>query len=137
MKLKRSQYEHIPPSDVELAWLAGIWEGEGCWQHKKGRTRLFENGRTYTEKDYLRIAVQMTDKDIVDRVAYIMDRRTVTKTDVPSKRKLGRKPLYTFALSGKPAILWTNLMLPHLGIRRQEKVQMIYETIDTELVWIQ
>ena len=137
MKLKRSQYQHTPSTEVELAWISGIWEGEGCWQYKKARDRYnHRNGKTYTQSPELRMSIQMVDKDIVDRVAKIMDNRTVTYTHVPSKKEKGWKPLYTFSIGGKSAILWTNLMKPYLGKRRMEKIETIYENIDTELIWL-
>ena len=137
MKLKRSQYEHIPPTEVELAWISGIWEGEGCWQYKKARERYNQkNGKTYTAKPEMLMSIQMSDKDIIDRVAKIMDNRTATFTHVPSKKAKGWKPLYTFSIRGKAAVLWTNLMKPYLGERRMEKIEMIYENIDTELLWL-
>lgn len=137
MKLKRSQYEHTPPSEIELAWISGIWEGEGCWQYKKPRERFNKkNGKTYTAKPEMLMSIQMTDKDIIDRVSKIMDNRTATYTHVPSKKAKGWKPLYTFSIRGKAAVLWTNLMKPYLGERRMERIEMIYENIDTELIWL-
>jgi hypothetical protein len=32
--------------------------------------------------------------------------------------------------------IWTNLMNPYLGKRRIEKIETIYENIDTELIWL-
>ena len=137
MKLKRSQYEHNPPSEIELAWISGIWEGEGCWQYKKARERYnHRNGKNYTSKPEMLMSIQMTDKDIIDRVSKIMDGRNSTFTHVPSKKVKGWKPLWTFSIRGKAAVLWTNLMKPYLGERRLEKIGMIYENIDTELLWL-
>jgi len=136
MKLKRSQYQHNPPTEMELAWISGIWEGEGCWEYKKPRVRNYSNGKTYTQSPELRMSIQMTDEDIVNRVAKIMDNRSVTYTHVPSKKEKGWKPLYTFSIRGKSAVLWTNLMKPYLGKRRMEKIETIYENINTELIWL-
>jgi hypothetical protein len=82
------------------------------------------------------MSIQMTDKDIIDRVSKIMDGRNSTFTHVPSKKVKGWKPLWTFSIRGKAAVLWTNLMKPYLGERRLEKIGMIYENIDTELLWL-
>ena len=46
---KGTIYEHREPTETELAWVTGIWEGEGSWSYKKGRTRTFANGKTYTD----------------------------------------------------------------------------------------
>lgn len=137
MKLKRSQYQHTPPTELELAWISGIWEGEGCWQYKKARDKYnHRNGKTYTAKPEMLMSIQMIDKDIIDRVAKIMDNRTSTFTHTPKKKAQGWKPLYTFSIRGKAAVLWTNLMNPYLGKRRIEKIETIYENIDTQLIWL-
>ena len=132
MKLKRAQYHHNPPTETELAWLCGIWEGEGTWQFKKARSRLCKKmNKSYVDKEHMRMSIQMTDEDIMLRVAKIMDGRKITYTDTPKHRELGQKPIWTLHITGKPAILWTELMLPYLGERRKQKIKTIFEQIDT------
>ena len=78
---KGTIYEHRQPTEVELAWLTGIWEGEGSWIYRKSRTRTYSNGKVYTESPYLKMQIQMTDKDVMERVSEIMDGRKITYTD--------------------------------------------------------
>ena len=128
---KGTIYEHREPTETELAWVTGIWEGEGSWSYKKGRTRTFANGKTYTEKDYLSMSMSMTDQDVMERVAAIMDGRKITYTDGgPVHKAAGQKPTYYINLQGEAAKRWTELMKPYLGNRRKEKYQMIMEKLN-------
>lgn len=128
---KGTIYEHREPTETELAWITGIWEGEGSWSYKKGRTRTFPNGKIYTEKDYLVMKMSMTDQDIVERVAVIMDGRKITWSDGgPVHKAAGQKPVYSISLQGEAAKRWTELMKPYLGNRRREKYEMIMEKLN-------
>tara|TARA_S200002703_G_scaffold43792_2_gene38139 strand:- start:894 stop:1307 length:414 start_codon:yes stop_codon:yes gene_type:complete len=128
---KGTIYEHREPTDVELAWLTGIWEGEGSWSYKKGRTRTFTNGKTYTEKPYIRMQMSMTDEDVMERVSDIMDGRKITSYDGGPKHKSnGVKPCWIITLQGEAAQRWTDLMKPYLGNRRREKYDLIMEKVN-------
>lgn len=128
---KGTIYEHREPTDTELAWLCGIWEGEGSWVYKKGRTRTFPNGKTYTEKSHLRMCMCMTDQDIMERVGAIMDGRSITYSDGGPKHKAaGQKPIYHINIQGEAATRWTELMKPYLGNRRREKYDLIMEKLN-------
>ncbi len=128
---KGTIYEHREPTETELAWITGIWEGEGSWSYKKGRTRTFSNGKTYTEKDFLIMKMSMTDQDVMERVATIMDGRKITWSDGgPVHKAAGQKPCYHISLQGEAAIRWTELMKSYLGNRRREKYEMIMEKLN-------
>ena len=128
---KGTRYKHRKPTEVELAWLTGIWEGEGSWSYKKGRTRTFPNGKTYTEKSYLQMKMCMTDKDVMERVGEIMDGRTITYSDGgPVHKAAGQKPVYHISLQGEAASRWTELMKPYLFSRRLEKYDLIMEKVN-------
>jgi len=134
MKIKGTKYKHIPPTETDLAWLCGIWEGEGCWYYKKERRKPHTNGKVYIEKSHLRMSLQMTDEDIMLRVAKIMDGRKITYTDGGKAHKeVGQKPYYCFSVGGEPAHFWTELMLPYLGKRRKEKYFMLCEKLNEHL----
>ena len=128
---KGTIYEHREPTDTELAWLTGIWEGEGSWSYKKGRTRTFPNGKVYTEKPYLKMCMSMTDQDIMERVGAIMDGRGITHSDGgPVHKAAGQKPCYIISLQGEAAERWTEHMKPYLGNRRREKYNLIMEKLN-------
>jgi len=127
---KGTIYEHRQPTEVELAWLAGIWEGEGSWGYKKGRTRTYPTGKVYTGSPFLKMQIQMTDKDVMERVSEIMDGRKITYTDTPAHRAAGQKPIWSLSLQGEAAFRWTELMKSFLGNRRKEKFEFIMEQVN-------
>jgi hypothetical protein len=128
---KGSIYEHTKPTEVELAWLSGVWEGEGSWSYKKGRTRTFANGKTYTEKPYIKMCMCMTDQDVMERVGAIMDGRKITYNEGgPVHKAAGQKPVYVISLQGESAQYWTELMKPFLGNRRRDKYELIMEKVN-------
>lgn len=99
---------------LDIAWLAGILEGEGSFMLK---TKRGFNGT-------ISISLQMTDKDIVDRCAKILNTKVYgpyiskqTKLDGSSK-----KETYLLNVFGSNAASWMMTLFSFLGIRRQEKV---------------
>jgi hypothetical protein len=96
-------------------------------------TKLGEK-KVYIEKSHLRMGLQMTDEDIMSRVASIMDGRKITYTDGgPVHKAAGQKPTYCLTVGGEPAHFWTELMLPYLGKRRKEKYFMLCEKLNEHL----
>jgi len=87
---------------VDIAWLTGLLEGEGI---------LGMSGRS------ILIAVNMTDRDIIERAASLMDGHVY---DLPIRAH--RKPQWRAQLKGPRAAGWMT-MYPLLGTRRREQVQ--------------
>lgn len=95
-------------TEAQIAWLAGILEGEGCW--------------TTASNEYnLRIAVKMTDKDIIQRLHDITGVGTLN--DNQPREKPHHKQAYCWFVSKATDVLWvTELVYPWLGERRQAKI---------------
>lgn len=90
----------------EIAWIAGILEGEGSFSFRE------RNGCAC-------IALQMTDKDVVERVRDIMwPSRSVRENSRPAPYK----GLYLFMLTGISAIQWMMTILPLMGSRRRKQI---------------
>ncbi len=90
-----------------LHWLAGLLEGEA----------YFSDGiPSYPNRRY--IAVQMTDKDIVARMANLFDTKYVLVPPAKAHWKLA----YKFTLSGRRAVQLMKLVYPLMGMRRQQKI---------------
>lgn len=53
-------------SDIEIAWMAGLLEGEGCFTAEGGQRARFR---------YPRITLGMTDRDVVERASVLFDAR--------------------------------------------------------------
>ena len=93
-------------TEIELSWLAGLLEGEGCFSHRKDR------GVPVVE-------VKMTDLDVINRVAQLMGR---TVTPIPAGRE-GYQPQYRARIQGEPARELMRLLKPYMGQRRAARIE--------------
>lgn len=103
-------------TDMELGWLAGVFEGEGCvtasWPH--GHLQ-------YQAK------VEMSDEDIVRRFHQVIGVGTVrAKRSYPYEiSKDGRpwKPMWTWVIGTQEGLLnFCALLQPMMGTRRAAKM---------------
>jgi hypothetical protein len=90
---------------IDIAWVAGIVEGEGTI------------GLVGATKKYPRISVDMTDKDIVHRLGVLWN----VPVSSYAPRKNGTKPYYKVQLFNQRAIEWLLTLYTFLGTRRREK----------------
>jgi hypothetical protein len=100
-------------SSKDIAWVAGILEGEGSFQ-------LTNEGRSP------RIALSMTDKDIIERFRSIVD-NTLTITIASDKRKETYKDNYRLTVNGSLAVEWMMTVYCLMGIRRRAKIKEILD----------
>jgi hypothetical protein len=97
---------------VEIAWAAGLYEGEG--------TMFLSNGGHYPI-----CAVAMTDKDVLDKFRAIVGMGNVCG---PYKYVDNHTPIYRWKVGG-----WlrcqriTDLFWDHLGERRQDQINSVYQ----------
>lgn len=87
-------------------WLAGLLEGEGCFDLHRGK--------------YPRVRVGMSDRDVVGRAATLFG----------SKVRLSLKPrpnsaMWHAEISGSKAERVMNEILPYMGARRSAKIAEI------------
>lgn len=93
-------------TQIELAWLAGLLEGEGC----------FNIG---SDKYPVGIALAMTDEDIVSTVAGWWN----VSYNSPKTQKEHHKQSYRCAIRGKSAVDLMVILLPFMGERRSTQIQ--------------
>lgn len=92
-------------STLDIAWVAGLLEGEGYFHfHKTARGP--------------HIALSMTDRDVVEKAAVLLGSRV--RTYLP--RRPNRKPLYIFT-SGRDIAGWMMTLYPLLGERRRAQIR--------------
>jgi hypothetical protein len=94
----------------DSAWLAGLLEGEGTFEADQ------VNGSSG------RVAICMTDRDVVDRAARMMMAEVTTKLLNKYRPAFNRKPMYFARVSGTRARQVMERILPYLGERRAERV---------------
>lgn len=92
-------------NETEVAWSAGLVEGEGC---------LIQSAKTS-----ITIQVHMTDLDVLEKLKDIWEGNlyTVNRSDA----KPHWKPSWVWTLSGARAALMLELLLPYFGQRRSLK----------------
>lgn len=116
---RRDTQDSLSVLPTDIAWLAGLLEGEGSfmvWKNHKPKKTYF----------YPTISVNMTDKDIIDRVANLFG----TQSYVFKKAYgVSKKPSWRAMVRGKNAVAWMKLLLPYMGERRAEKINEILESL--------
>lgn len=101
---------------LELGWLAGIVEGEGCI--------------TYTRTPV--IAVKMTDEDVIKKVAKLFNRPYYERKN----KEFNHRTAYDVSICGTPAIEWLFTLYSLLGSRRKAKIlEVINEWKKQELIF--
>ncbi|QDF14205.1 LAGLIDADG endonuclease [Microbacterium phage GardenState] len=91
------------PSHDDLLWLAGLLEGEGAFDAHRGR--------------YPRIRLQMTDRDVVERVAKLLG--TTVRL---SLKRAPASATWNAELSGDRAAEIMAALLPYMGARRSARI---------------
>ena len=100
----------------ETAWLAGLFEGEGCISQDKRKPATF------------RLIIQMTDLDIIQRIHSITG---VGKYAIQKQKNPKWKTLYRWSCGKREevqAIL--SALLPYLGERRAYKALNTLDSIE-------
>jgi hypothetical protein len=91
-------------TEIEIAWLAGILEGEGCFMFR----------------GTAKISLQMTDEDVVVKVASLMGRPYRARKILEN-----RKQVFVTESFGKQALEIMGLVKPHMGTRRSAKIDEV------------
>ena len=106
-------------TDAEVAWVAGILEGEGCWTTKNQRESTWW------------VAVRMTDQDVIERLASVTGVGTV-RPEPP--QRAGAKPSWSWRVASGPHREWLTLKVwPWMGMRRRERILQIWPACPTSI----
>ncbi len=98
--------------ELDVAWAAGLFEGEGCVSIPKHRP----NQR--------RLSMNMTDVDVMKKFVDVVGYGNLKGPNSPPSYKEHFKPFYCWQLSkGKEVLRILNLFLPYFGERRSEKAK--------------
>jgi len=95
----------------KIIWVAGILEGEGCFNLHKGK--------------YARIQLEMCDLDIIQRIRDIMDPSTNIR--IKKYEKINHNTAYVIVINGQLAIEWMMTIYCLMGNRRKEKIREIIQ----------
>lgn len=96
-------------STRDIAWLAGLLEGEGCFS-KRGNC--------------ITIQLYMSDRDVVERAGWMMGALSVGRYEGKSPK---HKTCYYITVSGPNAAAWMMTLYTLLGARRQARIRELLE----------
>lgn len=100
--------------EQEIAWAAGLFEGEGCFSH---------GGDPSAPRVQMRLG--MCDRDVVERFARIVGvGRIALRAAQPQKNQ---REFWDWGVSGDDAVALAERLLPFLGERRTRRG---HETLD-------
>lgn len=107
------------PTDQEVAWAAGLFEGEGCiglWEHHRHKRPL------------VRLQIIMTDRDVLEKFCTIAECGKVSAER--RTRQENRKPSFMWVISNRHDVdRLLRLFLPWLCARRAAKAQEVLAEI--------
>jgi len=101
----------------EIYWIAGLLEGEGCF---------------YSNSPYsCAITIQITDKDVIYKIASILGGTgNVREPDISKSTGFNKKQVYSYSIFGILAVDWMRLILPIMGERRKTKILELLSNFD-------
>ena len=108
---------NVELTEIEAAWLAGIMEGDGCFTLHFGKNA----------KGTPRLALAMTDQDIVDRVAVLLK----TESRTTDWRTKGNKAIWRTTLARLEDLKYTlEKIYPFMGVRRKQRIDELLTNIN-------
>jgi hypothetical protein len=115
----------------DIAWAAGLFEGEGCISFTRSKRSHWRNSQTQG-----RVSVAMTDQDVVERFAKIMGFGTVEYLGVPQSRDgYNRKATWRWRAQSYEHVQATIAMFwSYLGTRRKARAKEILSILQQETV---
>ena len=104
--------------DVELAWLAGLLEGEGSFSSPPP-----------SDPKRVRILIEMVDLDVIERVSDLVG-LAYTR---PNRRKDYWKQSYKMTIRGPKAVEVMRAIYPLMSIRRRAQIVRALAAVNLEV----
>lgn len=106
-----------------LSWLAGILEGEGCFQMTKAKYGKYT-------RYYPRVTLVNTDILMLDTVAQIFKSNKIGFHIHTRQRTKNCKPTMAFTIQGiKRAAKLLPLIIPHMRSKKRKAAELLYEYV--------
>jgi hypothetical protein len=118
---------HLRMVAADVAWLAGLLEGEGTFTLSKQRV----GGKSHRRTEGLlpRVQLCMTDEDVVHRAYIVTGVGTFSGPNIPKSRG-ENKPSWTWAVNRfGQVIAIMRIVLPFMGVRRTEQINFALENM--------
>ena len=116
-------------NDVEIAWLAGLFEGEGTFGIDERSVTRYESSTSPAVPIF---SISMTDEDVIAKVARMLRKDYFS----PKRKTVTEKQVYTVSTQSRPILTYLlPLVLPHLGKRRAAEVEKQIDLLDKHKIW--
>lgn len=118
-------------SEVQIAWLAGLFEGEAYFNLDKRPQKRYKNS-TSPPAPFIKIA--MVDEDIIARVANLLNKKYYT----PSRLTTTNKKVYVCHIGDRQTLIYLlPKLLPYMGKRRTEIINECITELENWELWKQ
>lgn len=113
----------------EIAWLAGLFEGEGSFGKNERNKSRYKNS-TSPSAPFMKIV--MTDEDIIKRVVKLLDRPYFS----PKRLMVTKKKVFICHIGDRTTLKLVLLKtFPHMGKRRKEKIFPCLVLLNQHIFW--
>ena len=126
--------EKVPLTIADIAYIAGLFDGEGCVACKKKPTKRNDRGGKVYNQWYIRCEISMTDKNIIEwlheTLGFGWSREKIYK-----KRPPHHKRQWRWCCGYRDALVFAKLIWPYTQVKLNKIEQIIdhYEPRAQEL----
>ena len=118
-------------TETEIAWIAGILEGEGYFGIDNRSKDRYEVSKSPPAPF---IKISMVDEDIIQRLSKLLDKSYFS----PSRKTVKDKQVYTLHIGEKEKVLFIlQKILPYMGVRRGERITECISHLQTWKEWVE
>ena len=118
-------------TETDIAWIAGLLEGEGYFGIDNRSKDRYEISKTPPAPF---IKISMTDEDIIQRLSILLDKSYFS----PSRKTVKYKQVYTLHIGEKEKVLFIlQKILPYMGARRGKRIKECISHLQTWKEWVE
>jgi len=112
-------------TDTEIAYIAGLFDGEGCVSYKQYMRKRPHNPKAYPTWQ-IKLEIAMTEKSILVWLCEVLGVGTVTPKKYKTKYTLGWKKQWRWRCSHRDAFMVCCAMFPYAHVKLG-KIQKIID----------
>ena len=126
--------EPLPLTVAEIAYIAGLFDGEGCVTCKLKPTKRKDRGDKVYKQWYIRCEMSMTEKEVIEWVHETLGFGW-SREKKYTKRPKHYKRQWRWSCGYRDALVFAKLMWPHAQVKLHKLEQIIdhYEPRAQEL----
>ena len=117
-------------SDTNIAYIAGLFDGEGCVSYKQYMRKRPHNKKAYPTWS-IRMEIAMTDESVIRWIHDVLKVGTVIRRDIKGLNKSGKpyKTQWRWRCTFRDTLLVCKLIWPYVQVKLQ-KVEKVIDHYD-------